>query len=981
MSHKDNHSLESLQAALQGELYWDQKMLTLYATDASLYKQMPLAVALPKNVEDLQLLVRYARDHKTSLIARTAGTSLAGQCVGTGIVVDTSRHLNKIIEINEQEKWVRVQPGVIRDDLNKTLAPYGLQFGPNTSTSNRCMIGGMTGNNSCGSTSIVYGATRDHVLELKTVLADGECAHFRPLSKAEYMEQSGQGDTVEANAYRFIHTLLSDAATRQLITANSPHPDIRRRNTGYALDELMDCELFSGDAKPFNFCKLLAGSEGTLALTYEIKLNLIPLPPKHKALVCAHFHTIAESYKSAVVGMQHQPYAVELMDHHILECTKTQREQLKNRFFVEGDPAAIMVFELCSDTVPGLEGQIRRLVDDLKGQGLGYHYPIVEGKDIQKVWNLRAAGLGLLSNLPGDGKPLGFIEDTAVRVQDLPAYIQDIDEMLARYGKSSVHFAHAGAGELHLRPIMNLRDAEDYKLFRIIGQETAEIVKKYRGALSGEHGDGRVRGEFVKYMVGDEVYALFKMVKNTFDPQNIFNPGKITDVPPMDTNLRYEVDVLPPHIETMLDFSATKGLMRMAEQCNGSGDCRKTHISGGTMCPSYMATLNEQDTTRARANVMREFMMNSTKQNRFDHKEIYEVMELCLSCKGCTSECPSNVDMAALKAEFLYQYQKANGVPLRSRLFGNIGKINSYAAAVSGINNFFLGNRVTASIIKKTLGVAAQRSLPLLYKHTLVQWINKEKKNNNKSAKSVHKKIWLFADEFTNYNDVTVGQAAYQLLNKLGYDVELAPIYESGRAAISKGLLDKAQQAAIHNFEILKDIISAAQPMIGIEPSAILTFRDEFSKLLPTELQPKAVEIGKHCMLLEEFLQQEMEAGIISSEQFTNQSKKVLLHGHCHQKSLASVDCSAHVLALPANYQVEVIPSGCCGMAGSFGYEKEHYEVSMQVGELVLFPNVRKAAQETIIAAPGTSCRHQIMDGTKRKSLHPAEVLWEAVIK
>jgi len=967
----------ALKTKMAGDLFWDDKMLTLYATDASLYKQKPLAVAWPRNEEDLQELVKYASKNGTSLIARTAGTSLAGQCVGTGIVVDTSRYLNKIIEINAQERWVRVQPGVIRDDLNKYLATFGLQFGPNTSTSNRCMIGGMAGNNSCGSTSIVYGSTRDHVIEMRTILSDGSKAHFYPMHAAEFAQKK-MGNSLEATLYTFAADLLGDDKIRKTITDHSPHPAIRRRNTGYALDELMDCEpLNAGDA-PFNFCKLLTGSEGTLALTYELKLNIIPLPPPVKALICAHFLTVEESYKSAVVGMRHKPYAVELMDHHILACTKAQREQLKNRFFVQGDPAAIMVFELCDESEAGLQKQIEDLIADLRQNKLGYHYPLVRGKDMAKVWTLRAAGLGLLSNLPGDAKPLGFIEDAAVRVEDLPDYIQNIDAMLAQYGKSSVHFAHAGAGELHLRPIMNLRDEEDHRLFRRIGKETAEIVKKYRGALSGEHGDGRVRGEFVKMMVGDEVYAMFKQVKNIFDPQNIFNPGKITDVPPMDTDLRYEVNLPPPQIDTLMDFSATKGLMRMTEQCNGSGDCRKTHLSGGTMCPPYMATLNEQDTTRARANVMREFMMNSTKDNRFDHREIYDVMDLCISCKGCTSECPSNVDMAALKAEFLYQYQKANGVSIRSQIFGQISRINVWSTRLSGLHNFMMRNRITSPLIKKAFGVAPKRTLPQISGQTLIRWFNREYRGQERPEGAL-KTVFLFADEFTNYNDVAVGKAAVKLLNALGYAVKMAPATDSGRAAISKGLLDRAQKTASENFVLLKDIITSEQPMLGIEPSAILTFRDEFSKLLPIHQRPDALRISQNCLLLEEFLQQEMELGNIGAAQFTDSPAKVLLHGHCHQKALASIDCSAMVLSLPTNYQVEVIPSGCCGMAGSFGYEKEHYNVSMQIGELVLFPAVRNAEQETILAAPGTSCRHQIFDGTKRKAKHPAEVLWEAL--
>jgi FAD/FMN-containing dehydrogenase/Fe-S oxidoreductase len=888
-----------------------------------------------------------------------------------------SKYLTQILELNVEEQWVRVQPGVIRDELNRYLQPYGLMFGPETSTANRAMMGGMVGNNSCGANSIVFGTTRDHLLSVHAILSDGSTTIFEPIDKVAYERKCGE-QTLEGEIYRSLHHELSDPNTSEEIVSQFPKSGIHRRNTGYAVDVLLEFQPFTADGPYFNMSKLIAGSEGTLACITEAKLSLIPLPPRHKALMCAHFHSLAESLQAVLIAGPHKPSAIELMDKITLDCTKENREYQKNRFFLRGDPEAILMVELWADTEEGALQRAESLRSDMEAAGLGYAFPVVKGVDAKKVWDLRKAGLGLLSNIPGDAKPVAVVEDTAVLVEDLPAYIHEFSEMMARYGQRSVYYAHAGAGELHLRPVLNLKKKKDRELFRQIATETAHLVKKYGGSLSGEHGDGRVRGEFIPLMVGEKNTELFRRIKKAWDPNNIFNPGKITDTPPMDTSLRYDEEPDTPVLDTVFNFNG-ETILAAAEKCNGSGDCRKLPGAGGTMCPSYMATRDEKDTTRSRANVLREFLTRSTKANRFDHQEIYEVMDLCLSCKGCTSECPSNVDMATLKAEFLHQYYKTNGVPVRARAIANIGKLNKLGSLVPGMANFFLKNTFSSGALKRTLGIAKARSLPELHPFTLESWIIKNPaqlraKGEKKGA------IYLFIDEFTNYNDVQVGIAAIKLLSALGYEVNYLPHAESGRAYLSKGLLTEVQALAKRNVAIFRHVISETTPLLGIEPSGILSFRDEYPKLVANDDREAAQTLGKSALMIEEFLSREAAAGNIDSKSFTTDEVNIKLHGHCHQKALSSTDVSAWALSIPENYHVEIIPSGCCGMAGSFGYEVEHYEVSMKVGELVLFPAVRSAAVETVIAAPGTSCRHQIKDGVGRTALHPVEILYRALV-
>lgn len=971
-----NEQLRQLAGVLEGELYFDDTMKLLYATDASAYREIPLAVAIPKNEEDIKKLIRFAGSNKTSLIPRTAGTSLAGQVVGNGIVVDVSKNFTQILELNAAENWVRVQPGVIRDELNLFLKQHNLYFGPETSTANRAMIGGMVGNNSCGSNSVVYGSTREHLLEVKALLSDGSETVFKPLSLDEFHDKC-ELNTLEGNIYKTTRTLLSNYDNQVEIRKQFPKASIERRNTGYAVDVLLESAPFTAGKEDFNFCKLIAGSEGTLAFITEIKLHVNELPPKEVGLLCVHFHSIDESLRANIIAMQFKPSASELIDHYILECTKNNIEQSKNRFFVKGDPGAILVVEFVRKTREEIQIIAGELETALRNAGLGYHFPLLFGNDSKKIWSLRKAGLGLLGNLPGDEKAVPVIEDTAVDINDLPAYIADFNKILEKYGLNAVHYAHAGSGEIHLRPIINLKTAEGNALFRVIAEEIAALVKKYNGSLSGEHGDGRLRGEFIPQMIGEKNYQLLKQIKYTWDPNNIFNPNKIVDTPSMNSMLRYTPGQKTPTFNTIFRYY-DQDVLQHAEQCNGSGDCRKTHLSGGTMCPSYMATKNEKDTTRARANILREFLTNSQQVNRFNHKEIYEVMDLCLSCKGCKSECPSNVDVAKLKAEFLQHYYDANGVPFRSRLIGYFGKISKLASIAPGIYNLMVTNSFISKQIKKMVGFAEKRSMPTMYKTTLESWY---KKHNTKNICATNKgTVYLFCDEFTNYNDTEIGIKAIQLLERLGYTVSIPTHIESGRAWLSKGLIRNAKKIANTNIEFLKDIVTAETPLIGIEPSAILTFRDEYIDLADDKNFEAAKAMSKNVFLIDEFIAMEIDKGNISKDVFTKEQKLIKLHGHCQQKSLSTVTASVKLLSLPENYKVETIPSGCCGMAGSFGYEKEHYVLSMKIGELVLFPTVRKQPAEVIIAAPGTSCRHQVKDGTGRKAKHPVEVLYEALV-
>ncbi|QMV71124.1 FAD-binding protein [Sphingobacterium paramultivorum] len=945
-------------------------MLLAYSTDASVYQEKPLAVAIPADIDDIKKLIDFAQQHRITIIPRTAGTSLAGQVVGHGIIMDISRHFNGIIELNVEEQWVRVQPGVIRDDLNSYLKPFGLMFGPETSTASRAMVGGMIGNNSSGLHSIVWGDTRHNLISANVLLDDCSEVTFEAIDEAAYFKKlllAGR----EGDIYRNMNELLTDPQHLSAIEAGYPKRSITRRNTGYALDILAD------RSAPFNMCNLLAGSEGTLAIVTEAKLKLMSLPPQELGLLCVHFADMVECMHGNVIALEHKPEASELVDKYIMDFTVGHPTYKYNRFFIEGDPQALLIVEFRGQTAAETESKAMALKADLIARGLGYAYPYITGiEQTNLVWDVRKAGLGLIRNLPGDSQPVNLIEDCAVSPEDLPAYVSDIQKLLIEEGVHASYYAHAGAGELHIEPFVNLKTAAGKRTFRSILEKASDLVLKYNGSLSGEHGDGRLRGEFIGKVLGEKVYKLLEDVKSIFDPQGVFNANKIVNTPPMDSHLRYDNDSNRTAIKTYFDFSKDESILRLAEKCSGSGDCRKTEITGGTMCPSFMATRDEKDTTRARANMLRQFLTNSTKKNRFDHEEIKEVMDLCLSCKGCKTECPSSVDVAKMKAEFLQHYYDEHGAGFRTKLIANFTQSQKLGSWVAPLYNFVVKNDFLSGMVKKTVGFAPKRSLPTVNGTTLTQWVKKQA-----AVSDAKRRVYLFSDEFTEYNDAEIGITAYKLLTALGYEVVIPKHVQSGRTYLSKGFVKEAKKIANQNIHFLKGLITDDTPLLGVEPSGIITFRDEYLSLVDDDLRVDAQKVAKNALMIDEFLLTEMKAGRIHPEQFTGTTKKIKLHGHCYQKAFHLVTVTEQVLSFPTNFSVETIPSGCCGMAGSFGYEAEHYDVSMKVAELVLLPTIRKTSSDTLIAAAGTSCRHQIKDGVGRKSYHPVEILYDALLK
>lgn len=955
--------------AIEGEVYTSSLYKKLYATDASVYRALPEAVIFPKHEQDIQQVITFAKQHKIGIVPRAAGTSLAGQCVGKGIILDVSKHMTGILELDENAKTVRVQPGVIRDELNMFLEPYGLFFGPNTSTSNRCMIGGMLGNNSSGTTSIQYGVTRDKVIAMRTVLSSGEVIHFSE-EDLDGIKTKITQPTQEGKIYKFIHEKLQQQSIRENLFKEFPDSSIHRRNTGYALDVLASSRVYDSKSNhSFNIAKLLAGSEGTLGIITEVTLRLDKTPPKKMGLVVPQYDNYSSCLSDVAVAMQHNLFTCEMLDKPILDRTAANAFYKTHRFFIKDDPQAILMLEVRADTEEELKEQMKSVESSLKVSGQSSYVASLYGTDVTKALDLRKAGLGLLGNIVGDTKAVACVEDTAVSLDVLSEFISEFREIMESFGQKGVYYAHAGAGELHIRPMLNLKKTEDIEDFKSITESIARLTKKYRGSFSGEHGDGIVRSSFLPLMIGEDNYQLLKDLKHTFDPEGIFNPGKIIDAWPMDVNLRYEADREEPKISTKMDFTDNQGILRLSENCNGSGDCRKTHLSNGAMCPSYQATKDELHTTRGRANVLREVLTNNKAKNKFDSEELKEAMSLCLSCKACQSECPSNVDIATAKTEFLYQYSKEHGTNLSQRLFAYNIRMMRMASIFPSVSNWMFENDLTSKWIKSIGKIAAKRSLPKIIKP-----------NFKKIAPfKVHQKteVILFVDEFCNYMDGKVAEDATILLRKLGYRVTILRGLDSGRSYLSKGFLDQAEKEIHLNLQKIAPLLNENTVLVGIEPSAILSFKDEYLRLAKDK--ELARKIADKTYIIDAFLASEIRNKNILSDSFTDEVKEVKIHVHCHHKAIGNQKDTFDILNLPLGYQPTILPTGCCGMAGSFGYEEDKYDLSIKIAELHLAPSVRKAKKDVLIAANGISCRQQIKHTTDRQAKHPVSILKDAL--
>ena len=978
-----NNLYQKLEQAIDGELLIDLASRRLYATDASVYQEIPRAVVRPKHKNDCVKIVQFANQHHIPLIPRAAGTSTAGQCVGNGMVVDVSRHMTDILG-DVKDNTIRVQPGVILDDLNDSLVKEQLKFAHEISTSNRCMIGGMIGNNACGSHSILYGTTRDHVLEIETVLSDGTVTQFGPLAPNELEHKLNQPG-LEGDIYRSVYHAIDDH--QETIKTHYPKPEIIRRNTGYALDYLANAQPWNKHGKSFNLAPFLCGSEGTLVFVTEATLQLVSIPQK-KLVVCVHFNDLAEAMQATVAMLPHKPAAIELIDQVVLDCTKDNLEQRQNRFWIQGDPRAVLVIELFDHSLATLERRAQELIYDLQLQQLGYAYPIVQGAQINQVWALRKAGFGLLMGMVSQKKAIAVIEDTAVAVPDLPHYVQKIQQIMAEHKTDCIYYGHASVGLLHLRPELDLQNPQDKQTFVSIANKVADLVTEFKGSLSGEHGDGRVRGPYVKKMLGDEIYQLFLQIKRTFDPNQILNPNKILTEIPIDQNLRTDAKPQTLSFKPQFNWKKDLGFKAATEKCNGSGVCRKS-AGRGTMCPSYMATKEEYYSTRGRSNLLRQALNSPNLLEEFASEELKESLELCLSCKACKSECPANVDMARLKAEFLHHYYQKKGIPLKTRLLSHYALMLRLGAQFPKLTNRIL----QTPLLKKLLHVAKQRQLPGISTQSLKHWWKQykfkspvqrkhnatlaESEKSTQLTKKQKKPVIILCDVATQHHDPQIGQAAIQFLEHNGYQVTPIFLKESACLLINQGLLKQAKQALGQLLQQCDAYLNTDVNIIGLEPPELLTLRDGAIDLVAESQVEQMRALSERAKLFEEFVIQEIAAGNIDTQQFSEEKQNIIVHVHCHQKSLVGINITIEALNQLPGTTVTALNTGCCGMAGTFGYE--HYDLSMKIGEMQLFPAIRQAPTNTITVATGTSCRHQIADGVAVKAQHPAQVFWNRI--
>lgn len=939
----------------------DRTLLTrkLYAQDASMYQEEPLGVSFPKSVEDIKRLVLDANKKNFSITARSAGTSLAGQATGNGVIMDVSRFMTEILNIDSQKNTAKVQPGVIRDSLNKEVEEKALLFGPDTSTTNRCMVGGMIGNNSSGSYSIKHKTTREHVLEMEVVLSDGSTAVFKPLT-VEELVQKQKLNNLEGSIYRAMLSLLE--RNKPLIEDNYPHKEIIRRNTGYALDKLLEMEPFTEGGRAFNLCELLCGSEGTLALTNSATLNLVKKDTVQK-LIIPQFNTINEAMLATVEAVKLEPSAVELVDDIILNATKANPEQSQNRFFLDGEPKCILVVQFEGDDKALLDEKAKELKQILIEKNLGYAFPELDDiSEMKSVWELRKAGLGLLMGLGKDARSPTFCEDTAVRVIDLPNYVKDFEALLKKHETACIFYAHASVGELHLRPMIDTTKESGINKMKAMAEDVADLVRKYKGSLSGEHGDGRARAPYIEKVLGKEIMPVLRQVKEIWDPNYIFNPGKIVDTKPIDEGLRFSPDYYSEPVETEFHWRKEGGLNDALELCNGAGVCRKLSESGGTMCPSYMATTDEKDSTRGRANVFRQVFEGSD-PDQFKSEELKEALDLCLSCKACKSECPANVDMAKMKAEFMNGWHKNHRPTFGEKFFVNSSKLYPLASIFPSFSNWVANLEVNKKMLEKVAGISSLRTLPKFADQTFRKWWRSYQKQESE------KKAVLIVDLFTNYHEPEIAKSAVSVLEKMGFEVIVPNIEELGRPHLSKGFLKEAKAIAHEVIEELTEYANAQIPIIGIEPSEILTVKDEFLDLCDNNKLKDANNIAKLVFTFEEFLALNLDVIPTSSGK-----GEVVVHEHCHSKALSKRGLSTKVLER-AGYTVRVLDSGCCGMAGSFGYEESKVSVSMEIGNQRLFPAIKETPSDSNICASGFSCRHQIYDGTGRTAHHIAQLI------
>ncbi len=930
----------------------------LYSTDASIYQMEPVGVVIPNSVDDVLAVMEVARDNRVPVLPRGGGTSLAGQCVNHAIVMDFSKYMDQLLEVNQEEHWARVQPGIVLDQLNRLLSPYNLQYAPDPTTASRACVGGGIGNNTCGAHSVIYGKTLDHVKELNVVLSDASQAHFYEL-KAHELEAKLSGTSLESEIYRGVLRI----ARERIPEIEAIYPKIMRRVSGYNLDS------FITDG-PVNLARMAVGSEGTLCVTTEAKVNLVPKPTM-TALSVLHFEDIFLASDATTAVLQHDVSVVEVMDRMMLDRCRESLGFAQNLSFIEGNPGALLLVEFYGESESELAAKMDALQSDMSHQGLGYACVNLTDRAAQNnVWSIRRAGLGLLMSIHGDAKPLPYVEDTAVDPEKLGPFVRRFDEIVRSHNTEAGYYGHASVGCLHIRPLVSLKDEDGLDRMVAIADEISDLVKEFGGSLSGEHGDGIVRGVWAEKMFGPELVDAFRELKNTFDPQGIMNPGKIIDCPPMTENLRYGSGYQTAVVATTLDFSLDTDYAGAVEMCNGMGACRKLE---GSMCPSFMATRDEEHSTRGRANLLRAALSGNLPEGTITGRRLYEALDLCLECKACKSECPSGVDLAKLKYEFLGNYYKANKVPLRTRLFANINQVNRIGSRFAILANLGAASPIGRFITGSVLGVHPQRKLPAFARQSFPQWFSSRRQPD--AGRTTKGTVALFNDTFMNYNYPQIGIAAVELLEAAGYRVELASTGCCGRPMLSMGLLGKASAAARANVDALYRFAEQGIPIIGCEPSCLLTFRDEYPELVKGE---KADAVAEHSYLIDEFLVKLEEEGQLDL-QFSDLAKRVLFHGHCHQKSLAGTASSLKALGLPANYQVELIDAGCCGMAGSFGFEKEHYDISMKIGEQALFPAVNAKGPEWEVAVMGVSCRQQIEHGTARKARHLVEVLRDAL--